>query len=139
MFPCEPPVGHTIQFAVLLARIENHWKLIVLFMSICDFMVVLPKRPPRLLRGSRCCFQDQGNVECGTHRWGIRFQTAHTDAETLVCVAFGDLRVLGFHCCVRNVRADITLAHISCAEKAKKAFWRTFIVGFATAYIRQKI
>ena len=90
-------------------------------MRICDFMVVLSKRPSRLLQDSRCCFQNQGNVQWGTHRWGIRFQTAHTDAETLVCVAFGDLRVLGFHCCVRNVRADITLAHISCVEKAKKA------------------
>ena len=122
MFPCEPPVGHKHQFAVLQARIANHWKLIVFSMSICDFMVVLPKRPSRLLQDSRCCFQNQGNVQWGTHRWGIRFQTAHTDAETLVCVAFGDLRVLGSHCCVCNVRADITLAHISCAEKAKKAF-----------------
>ena len=120
--PFEPPVGHNIQFAVLLARIESRWKLIVFSMSICDFMVVLPKRPSRLLQDSRCCFQNQGNVQWGIHRWGIRFQTAHTDAETLVCVAFGDLRVLGFHCCVRNVRADITLAHISCAEKVNKAF-----------------
>ena len=123
-------MGHTHPFAVLLARVESHWKFIVFYMSMCAFMVVLPKPPPRLLRGFRCHFRNQANVQCGIHWWGVRFQTAHTDAETVACVAFCDLRVLGFHCCVHIVRADIMLAHISCAEKAKKAFYRTFIACF---------
>ena len=70
-------------------------------------------------------YKTHEQIQYRIHRWGLRFQTAQTDAETIVCVAFGDWTGLVLHGCFLHARADVTLVHIWCPERAKQLSERT--------------